>query len=128
MAELDSDNIIEQLAQIDSTLSGTSTIEGELENISQVDSAIGNIVPVDFSGFYEGSISSEDWLLQGGYYYYTVSHNTHRLANPFLDNVLVETNDGYDNAYYSYTRLPNGDIRFRSSMAISCVYRIAGER
>lgn len=125
---LDEDNLIEQLAQIESELSSEGTADSEISNVSQIDSVIGSVIPVDMSGFYDGSISESDWVLQGGYYYYTVSRSTHRLANPFLDNVIVESADGYDNAYYSYTRLPNDDIRFRSSMAVDCVYRITGQR
>lgn len=125
---LDEDNIIEQLAQIESELSSESTADSEISNVSQIESIIGSVIPIDLSGFYDGSISANDWILQGGYYYYTVSRSTHKLVNPMLDNVLVSTEDGYDNSYYSFTRMPNDDIRFRSSMAVDCVYRITGQR
>lgn len=126
---LDEDNIIEQLAQIESELSGASTTEGEISNVSQVDSVVASVIPVDISQNYKGTIREEDWELRNdGYYYYKVSHLTHNLLNPYVNKFLVATNDGYDNAFYSYTVLANRDVRFRSSMPVNCEYNIAGER
>ena len=126
---LDEDNIIEQLAQIESELSGASTTEGEISNVSQVDSVVASVIPVDISQNYKGTIREEDWELRNdGYYYYKVSHLTHNLLNVYVNKFLVATSDGYDNAFYSYTVLANRDVRFRSSMPVNCEYNIAGER
>ena len=126
---LDSDNIIEQLAQIESELGATGSVDGEVSSVSQIDSVMQTVIPVDISGNYEGVILPSDWTLRDdGYYYYKVLHTTHNLAKPFVNKFLVETEDGYDNAFYSYTVLANRDIRFRSHLAVKCAYNITGER
>ena len=95
---LDEDNIIEQLAQIESELSGTSTTEGEISNVSQVDSVVASVIPVDISQNYRGTIGEEDWVLRDdGFYYYKVTYATHRLLTPYVDKYLVATEDGYEN-------------------------------
>lgn len=126
---LDEDNIIEQLAQIESELSGTSTTEGEISNVSQVDSVVASVIPVDISQNYRGTIGEEDWVLRDdGFYYYKVTYATHRLLTPYVDKYLVATEDGYENAFYSYIVLADKSIRFRSSMPVNCEYNITGER
>ena len=126
---LDEDNIIEQLAQIESELSGTSTTEGEISNVSQVDSVVASVIPVDISQNDRGTIGEEDWVLRDdGFYYYKVTYATHRLLTPYVDKYLVATEDGYENAFYSYIVLADKSIRFRSSMPVNCEYNITGER
>lgn len=129
MAQLDTDNIIEQISQLEGDLSNISTIEGELSTVSQINGHIGAVIPVDISQNYKGSIHEEDWVLRGdGYYYYKITYETHLLNNPYVNKFLVATNDGYDNAFYSYTVLADRSVRFRSSMPVNCEYNIAGER
>ena len=118
-----------QIAQIDSDLSNVSSIDGELSPISQIDGNVGNVIPVDITHNYEGVILPEDWEWRNdGYYYYKVSHNTHNLIKPYITKFLVETEDGFDNAFYSYTVLANRDVRFRSHLQVKCEYIITGER
>lgn len=124
----DIENIV-QIAQIESELSNVATVEGEMSPVSQISGNIGNVIPVDISANYEGVIMPEDWVLRDdGYYYYKIGHATHRLLNPFVNKYLVETSDGFDNAFFSYTVLANRDVRFRSHLAVKCEYNITGKR
>lgn len=79
---------------------------------------------------YSGTISPADWSLQGEFYYYIVSHNSHNLSNPVVDVVLSaeEGGEGYENAFETYTVLPNDDIRFKASSNFACKFRLSGDR
>lgn len=123
------DNLLEQVSQISGDISNVPTVDGDISNVAHIDGDIGNVIPVDISANYEGVIMPEDWVLRDdGYYYYKVVHTTHRLLNPFVNKYLVETEDGFDNAFFSYTVLANRDVRFRSHLAVKCVYNITGKR
>jgi hypothetical protein len=125
---LDSDNIIEQIAQIDSELGATGAVDGEISNISQVDSFMQPVIAVDLSAIYIGQIHGNDWQKAGDYWYYTISYNTHNLMQPFVDEFLVENEDGYENAVYSYNVLANRGIRFKSSFPVEAYYKISGKK
>lgn len=123
------DNLLEQVSQISGDISNVPTVDGDISNVAHIDGDIGNVIPVDISANYEGVIMPEDWVLRDdGYYYYKVVHTTHRLLNPFVNKYLVETSDGFDNAFFSYTVLANRDVRFRSHLAVKCEYNITGKR
>lgn len=77
--------------------------------------------------YYNGSAVTSDWLHIGAYYYITITQQTHNLSNPRLTSLCVLGEDGYENCIYSYTKMPNSDIRIRSSFAVDCEYRIEGE-
>lgn len=123
------DNLLEQVSQISGDISNVPTVDGDISNVAHIDGDIGNVIPVDISENYEGVIMPEDWVLRDdGYYYYKISHTTHRLFQPFVNKYLVETEDGFENAFFSYTLLANRDVRFRSHFAVKCVYNITGKR
>ena len=82
--------------------------------------------PQYFVGYYNGEITLADWAQLGEYYYYTVERSTYRLNDASVSEVLVQTDDGYANASYSYVRLPNGDIKFKTNVPTACLYAIVG--
>lgn len=122
------DNLLEQISQVEGDITNVPTVEAEIENISHIDGEIGNVIPVDISANYSGEIAKADWYQIGKYWYYDVPHTTHKLINPFVNKFLVATEQGYDNAIYSYTVFANRDLSFRSSMPVNCQYNITGER
>lgn len=122
------DNLLEQISQVEGDITNVATVEAEIENISHIDGEIGNIIPIDISSNYKGEIKESDWYQIGKYWYYDVPHTTHKLINPFVNKFLVATEQGYDNAIYSYTVFANRDLSFRSSMPVNCQYNITGER
>lgn len=124
---IDLDNIV-QIAQVDVDLSNEAAVDAEVSAISQLDLEVGNVIPVDISHNYSGEIAKADWYQIGKYWYYDVPHTTHKLINPFVNKFLVATEQGYDNAIYSYTVFANRDLSFRSSMPVNCQYNITGER
>jgi len=108
---------------VEDTISGELSepiIDGSLNNFSMI--LIGEVL-------YSGTISVSDWLHIGDYYYYTVPFTTYKLSNASVGEILVESSEGYENSgLYSYTLLPNNDIRFRSSVAVNIKYKIKGEK
>lgn len=122
------DNLLEQVSQISGDISNVPTVDGDISNVAHIDGDIGNVIPVDISANYSGEIAKADWYQIGKYWYYDVPHTTHRLLNPFVNKFLVATEQGYENAIYSYTVFANRDLSFRSSMPVNCKYNITGER
>lgn len=77
---------------------------------------------------YSGTIQASGWVLMGAYYYYNVSATVHGLGEPYVDHFMVINPEGRENCIYSYTVMPNNDIRFRSSNAVSAWFIIKGEK
>lgn len=99
-----------------------------VEEIPQIDCVLGAVTLVDISGNCTGTIEVDDWVLKGGYYYYTVPFTEHKLLHAILAECLVDDEEGYENAIFSYTRMPNDDIRIRSDIAVKSEYRIIGDK
>lgn len=113
-----------QTQQITSNLEPVSVIQSRLNPQANIQSGLGAITPIVKRYYYNGSISTNDWVQVGNYWYYKVAHGTHKLSAPYVSKFLVASAQGYDNAFYSYTVFANKDVKFRSSMPVDCEYTI----
>ena len=76
---------------------------------------------------YRGTIQSASWEQVGNRYFYTIPASTHNLANPIVLEMLVETEDGLSNSFFSYNVKANRDVKFTSDVAVVAKYTLIGE-
>ena len=75
---------------------------------------------------YIGTIAAADWEQVGNRYFYTLSAETHGYTHPIVTETLVEDEDGYTNAFFSFTILANNNISFVSDRAVNATFAIIG--
>lgn len=119
---------IEKIEEITSTLSSIKTLEGKIQQQEQLTSSLGKVTQVSSNCFMIGSIEESDWLEQGNNFYYILERKPLGLINLFVDYFMVQGDEGQDDCIIAYTRLPNGDIRFKANFRCNAEFRIGGNK
>lgn len=119
---------IEKIEEITSTLSSMGTINSKVQQQEQINSLFSKITQVSTDYFVIGKIEESDWVQQGNNFYYVIERKPIGLINLFVDYFMVNDEEGQDDCLIAYTRLPNGDIRFKANYRCNAEFRLGGNK